>query len=432
MTRKPDIKGLGEYFRVSDKNSPRFFAGRQKLVSAIEGTVEKLRDDIEKFPISEVHPNQSTWLIQGAPGAGKTTLQWYLRKRWAVEQNGPVVVDVRLSQLSDQHELTVQIANAMLPGGADVLMVERTVTHSAGVNVKINASRTTSESTRRGPLELSDLLRLYHRPRLHWLRRLLPFGRRKTVKPRPIVLMLDEIQAMSAEAGEVLHDLHVGIAGLPLIPLLAGLAWSQERLAQAGISRFSYGSLHHLQTLGPLQPEEAAESVRLMLKSYYVTGKETEEIADWFARLSDGWPQHLYHYMGALASELAAKGGNFSEISRDSIQAVGDLRRQSYYRARLQNSNIGMLTRILADVAKLVGEKGCNYEELIKILNGRRWQEDLEPADVMPEDMKPQEFVQEMMRIGLIHRVDDKIIIPIPSFRQYLINRPYKRGKATR
>ena len=409
---------------MSDKNSPRFFAGRQKLVSAIEGTVEK--HDIEKFPISEVHPNQSTWLIQGAPGAGKTTLQWYLRKRWAAEQNCPVVVDAKLSQLSDQHELTVQIANAMLPDGADLLMAERTVTHSVGVNAKINVSRMSTESTQPRPLKLRDLLRLYRQPRLHWLRKLLPFGRRKTVKPRPIVLMLDEIQAMSAEAGKVLHDLHVGIAGLPLIPLLAGLAWSQERLAQAGISRFSYGSLHHMQTLEPLRPEEAAESVKLMLKSYYVTGKETEEIADWVARLSDGWPQHLYHYMGALASELAASGGSLSEINRGSVQTVGDSRRQSYYLARLQNSNIGMLTRILADVAKLIGDKGCNYEELIKMLNGRRWQEDLEPADVMPEDMKPQEFVQEMTRVGLIHRVDDKIIIPIPSFRQYLINRPCK------
>ncbi len=421
MTREPDIKGLGEFFREGDKNSPRFFAGRQELVFAIEETVERLRDDIEKFPISEVHPNQSTWLIQGAPGAGKTTLQWYLRKRWAAEQNGPIVVDARLSQLSDQHELTVQIANAMLPGGADVLMAERTVTHSIGVDAKINASRTSTESTRRGPLELSDLLRLYHKPRLRWLRKLLPFGRRKSVKPRPIVLMLDEIQAMSAEADEVLHDLHVGIKGLPLIPLLAGLAWSQERLAQAGISRFSYSNLHHVQTLGPLRPEEAAESVKLMLKSYYVTGKETEEIADWVARLSDGWPQHLYHYMGALASELAAKRGNLSEINRDSVQAVGDSRRQSYYLARLQDKLVVEHTGVLAHVAKAIGDNGCRYKELVKILDNLSWQKSSEPDEVMPEGMKAREFIQEMIRSGIAHRIGKQVTIPIPSFRRFLI-----------
>ena len=71
MKHEPDIEGLEDFFHEGDKNSPRFLAGRREIISAIEETVDKLCKQIDQLPVSEVHPKQSTWLIQGAPGAGK-------------------------------------------------------------------------------------------------------------------------------------------------------------------------------------------------------------------------------------------------------------------------------------------------------------------------------------------------------------------------
>ena len=421
MTSEPDIKGLEGFYADGDKNSPRFFAGREELISAIETTVDKLRDDIEQLPIEEVSSAQRTWLIQGAPGVGKAALQWYLRDRWLADKDSPIVVNALLGELADRDKLTAKVANSMLPKDEDQLRSERTVSHTAGVQTKLTATRITSESIPRGALDLIDLQRLYQKPRLHWLRRLLPSTHSKVVEPRPIVLIIDEIQAMNSEAGEVLHDLHVGDAGLPVVLLLAGLAWSRERLREAGISRFNTGKMSHVQTLTPLRPEEATESVKLMLKAYYVTGKEIEDIACWIAGMSDGWPQHLRHYTRALAGELASKKGNLSEVDRDWIQAEGDAKRQSYYLDRLQGTLVVDHSGVLAQAAKTIGGSGCRYKELVKTLDNHRWRKNSEPDEVMPENMEPRAFVQEMIQSGIAHRTGKQVTIPIPSFRRFLI-----------
>ena len=421
MKHEPDIKGLEDFFHEGDKNSPRFFAGRREIISAIEETVDKLCKQIDQLPVSEVHPKQSTWLIQGAPGAGKTTLQWHLRDRWLANKGGPVVVEGVLGEMSDRHLLTTDIANAVMPKGAELLMASRTVSRSAGVEAKVTFSRTTSDSVQRGPLTLTDLRKLYRSSRFPWLRCFLSFGRRKTTKPRPVVLMLDEIQSMEPEADNLIRDLHAGIRGVPIVLLLAGLAWSRERLKEAGVSRFATDNIGHVQTLAPLQPEEAAESVKLMLEEHYVTGDETEDIASWIAGLSDGWPQHLHHYMRALAGELAAKGGNLSEVNRDWIQAEGDAKRQAYYLDRLQGARIIRRKGVLADVARFIGDDGCLYNELEDLLESRRWQCAIESADVMPKNMEPSEFIQEMIRSGIAHSMGARVTIPIPSFRRFLI-----------
>ena len=421
MTNEPDIKGLQKFFNKGDKNSPQFFAGRQELISAIESTVDELREQIDQLPISDVHPKQSTWLIQGAPGAGKTTLQWYLRDRWIADKNGPIVVEGVLGEVHDRHQLTVDIANAMLPKGAELLMTSRTVARYAGVNAKVTLGRTTSESMQRGALTLTDLRTLYHSPRFPWFRRLLSFGRHKTTKPRPIVLMLDEIQSMEAETDNLIRDLHAGIRGVPILLLLAGLVWSRERLKEAGVLRFVTDKAGHVQTLAPLQPEEAAESVKLMLKEHYVTGNEIEDIASWIARLSDGWPQHLHHYMRALAGELVVKKGNLSEVNRDCIQAEGDAKRQSYYLDRLQDTRVVEHSGVLAQAARTIGDSGCRYKELVRTLNGYHRREDSEPDEVLPENMKPRAFIREMIRSGIAHRISKQVKIPIPSFKQFLI-----------
>ncbi len=430
MTNEPDIKGLEEFYTEGDKNSPQFFAGRRKLIAAIETTMDKLRNDVKRLPILDVHPKQQTWLIQGAPGAGKTALQWYLRDRWLADKDGPVVVNALLGDLADRDKLTATIANSILPQGEDQLRTERTVSHTAGVQTKVAASRTTSESIPRGALDLVDLQRLYQKPRMYWLRRLLPFNHRKVAKPRPVVLIIDEIQAMNSEAGEVLLDLHMGVRGLPVILLLAGLAWSLERLREAGISRFNIGKMSRLQTLALLQPEEAAESVKFMLQAYHVTGKETEEIASWIAGLSNGWPQHLRHYMRELAGELAAKDGNLSEVNRDWIKAEGDKKRQAYYVARLESTSVGTYKSLLKDVAHFIGEGGCGYRELGDMLESRQWERGTPSEDAMPKNMEPEEFIREMIRAGLIHKVDAEVIIPIPSFRKFMIERSRHRKGA--
>ena len=133
VTVEPDIKGRDKFYDQGDKNSPQFFAGRRELISAIETTVDNLRDDIGRLLIAKVTSNQKTWLIQGAPGAGKTALQQYLSERWEADKDGSVVVNALLGELTDRDKLTAKIANSMLPKGEDQLRTEHTVSRTAGL-----------------------------------------------------------------------------------------------------------------------------------------------------------------------------------------------------------------------------------------------------------------------------------------------------------
>ena len=75
----------------------------------------------------------------------------------------------------------------------------------------------------------------------------------------------------------------------------------------------------------------------------------------------------------------------------------------------------------MADIARFIGISDCGYSELVKMLNGRRWQEGIDPSEVMPEGMKPQEFIQDMIRSDMIHSNDHMLQIPTPSFRRFLM-----------
>ena len=80
---------------------------------------------------------------------------------------------------------------------------------------------------------------------------------------RPVVLFIDEIQSLPAsmDAPEVraLRNLHLGTHGAPVLAVLAGLAHAKDVLADVGIL---YPGSRSVLPLGPLSPDEAAESAR--------------------------------------------------------------------------------------------------------------------------------------------------------------------------
>ena len=243
---------------------------------------------------------------------------------------------------------------------------------------------------------------------------------RTAVKFQPVVLLIDEIQNLRPESEWLLERLHLGKHGLPIFAVLAGLAWSRTRLRKAGISRFAKG---HVKTLGPLAEEEVAEAIRRMLEEHDIEGFQDADIAGKIAKWSNGWPQHLSSYMCVLASELAAKDGALDKVDEDKVRTVGDNDRWVYYEERLQDSSIRACLNLLANVAETIGQDGCSEFELLDLLGKKRWNENASNLLVMPENMTPQGFIDEMARSGIIHNEHSLITIPIPSFRQHLVDK---------
>ena len=430
MLSKEKKQSLERIGRRTDKAHALYFVGRQDIITEIEGTVSDMQELIgERSPaeIAESGINlsdQLTWLVQGAPGAGKTALHSHLQLTWAKQADSPIAFKVNTKDLKNEVSLTELIANHIKKGGAEILNRIRVLELGGGFRwFGLEANVKTTESHQRGPLTLRDLWRLYDKGLPDFIKEQFheKYNLEQTVaKFRPVVLMIDEVQALEPDEESMLRHLHLGDHGLPIFVVMAGLAWSRTRLRKAGISRFAKG---HVRTLEPLADKEVAEAVRRMLVEHGIVGHRDADIAKKIAKWSNGWPQHLHNYMCVLALELAAKDGELDMVDEDKVRDVGNHDRWVYYEERLQDSSIRACFNLLADVAETIGQDGCSEFELLDLLGKRRWDKNTSNLLVMPENMTPQEFIDEMARSGIIHNEHSRITIPIPSFRQHLIDK---------
>ncbi len=427
MLNEEQIRSLRKIENRTDKEHALYFVGRQDIITGIENTVAELQESIagrtaaELFAADVPLSDQRTWLVQGAPGAGKTALQTHLRQIWGQRENGPIAIQVSIRDLKDESVLTQKIADRISHRGAALLTQVRNLELAGrltleGGEIGVKTDKAKQSET----LRLGDLWRLYDRGLWARIRSHLSDQYRSEASAlRPVVLLFDEIQKLHPQGEELLLDLHLGSHGLPMVAVLAGLAWSRARLKEAGLSRFSYG---HVRTLAPLAEPEAADAVHCLLQDHHIKGYQDVDIAGKIARWSNGWPQHLQNYISALAGEVADRKGDLTQLDEARIRREGDLARKSYYQERLTDSRITACENLLADVAVMIGPNGTSESKLLKLLRQRTWDEEREPADLMPEDMKSREFIDELIRSGIIHRENRRIMIPIPSFRQYLID----------
>ncbi len=430
MLSEEKKQSLIEISERSDKAPALYFVGRREVISEIEktvGQIDKLIRDRSPAEIVESGINlsdQLTWLVQGAPGAGKSALQSHLRMTWAKQADSPIAFKVSTKDLKNEASLTELIANNIKKGGAEILNRIRVLELGGSFRwVGLGGDVKTTEAQQRGPLTMRDLWRLYDKSLSDFIKEQFPekyYLEQTAAKFRPVVLMIDEIQNLKPAGEGLLEHLHLGDHGLPILSVLAGLAWSQSRLAEAGISRLSD---EHVETLGALAKEETTEALRRMLEEHDIVGFQDAEIVEKIARWSNGWPQHLHNYMRAFAGELARKEGLLDEVDETEVRKVGGRRRKNYYVQRLMNSSIRVCVNLLADVTEMVGEDGCMEFELLDMLDEKRWVKKKSHSMVMPENMMPREFIDEMIRSGIVHHDNDRITIPIPSFRQHLIDR---------
>ncbi len=428
MLNEEQIRSLRKIENRTDKEHALYFVGRQDIITGIENTVAELQELItgrtaaELFAADVTLSDQRTWLVQGAPGAGKTALQTHLRQIWGQRENGPIAIQVSIRDLKDESVLTHKIADRISHQGAALLTQVRNLELSgqltlAGGGITVKTDRAKQSET----LRLGDLWRLYDRGLWARIRAYLPDQYRSEASVlRPVVLLFDEIQKLHPEGEELLLHLHLGEHGLPMVAVLAGLAWSRARLKEAGLSRFSYG---HVRTLAPLAETEAADAVHRLLQDHHIKGYQDVDIAGKIARWSNGWPQHLQNYISALAGEVADRKGDLTQLDEVRIRRKGDLARKSYYQERLTDSRIRACENLLAEVAEVIGEGGTKESTLLSLLDERSWEVKLHPADKMPQHMESQEFIDQMVKNGMVHSEDGRIVIPIPSFRQHLIDR---------
>ena len=95
MTEKqngPDLEQAKAYSMPWERLSPPFFVGRKEVINQIENCCRLAKQKIAANEPGQDFASGLTFLIQGAPGAGKTSLLSHLRKSCAIQPDGPMVL----------------------------------------------------------------------------------------------------------------------------------------------------------------------------------------------------------------------------------------------------------------------------------------------------------------------------------------------------
>ena len=390
----PDLDGLRFFSEPSDRERAAFFVGRAGEIEDIERALARALRHARAGQRSA----GATRLIQGAPGAGKSALLAHLEEKWAqAGGQAPYVLSVYLEELADPDRIAQAIAARLDPRRAE--RFRRTETRSGSSGISGVGGAWAAETA--PPAGFGALVQMF--PPERW--------------ERPLCLLVDEVQNLESGQAGVIRRLHEGVGGLPIVPVLAGLANSSHVLAKRGISRLSVGTVH---MLGRLEPGQSAESVKMMLERFRVEAAEVEA-ARWVAlleELSDRWPQHLRNGMRALANGLLASGGALASVDEKAVLAGAEERRLDSYRARRSPEMLGS-GLLLAAAMEAVPEDGLGYVETLRVIEENAgaasgWR--------LPAGMGPEEYLDHLVHRGALQ--DDgtgRLACPIPSLRRFLI-----------
>ncbi len=280
-----------------DRGPAAFFHGREDIISRFETVLSE----------STTLKAGATFLIQGAPGAGKTALLDQLRlvaedRKWkTAEIDAPALWDVKtLRESIPDRNILKKLSGKVNAGLPEVGSIEISVKDSAET-----------------------------------IKKVLKSGR------KPLLLILDEAQMLGGSnkpvgqqhtvAANVLKAIHNGRLDRPVILLAAGLGTTKSAFNSLGISRFEGESLINL---GRLDKDSEYEVIRDWLTE---AGGAIDDPTPWIETISEqthGWPQHIISYIKPATSYVKSNNHQMTDAGLRIVLEKGAERRAMCYRQR--------------------------------------------------------------------------------------------------
>ena len=370
-----------------DRGPAWFFHGRQEELNRFSRVLRYARQERKG----------TMFLLQGAPGAGKTALLHECKKRavysgWGVAHIGP-------RALGKRSELAADL------GKSYVTMKSRNV----GIDGQVGYSGWLAGFVR-GAWGLT--LEYGGRSEGEILR--------SVAKRRGLVLILDEAQDLQ-ETGKIsieMHDairttlrqIHNGDIGAPVVLLAGGLGSTARVLESFGISRFDRRFVHQL---GSLSTDEGRSVLTDWLVNAGGIPADHENLPKWIDTLvaeCHDWPQHLVVYAQAAGEWLAANGHEMGLSVPQEVLAAGKKTREEYYLERISKLSRAE-TMVLANL--LTEKEQDPYLTKVEIIEA--YSRDL-PSE------QSTEIFQGLLHKGVVAE-DPKqhLMVPVPSMRSWLV-----------
>ncbi len=398
-----------ESFLVQTEGAPPpVFVGRVGVLEDIALAAEQAW----KGPGSGLHGmEKATRIVQGAPGAGKSSiLNEITRSPERLRRKGvpvPMVVMLKSGDIEEPVDILEPLARRINSSAAGDFLsrYSRTIAGEAGVGlgpVRVGGRVETSAETAR--------------PRARWNL----FGawvEQNGGFDRPIVLTIDEAQRFDYERkhpiAKLFQSLHDG-CGLPIVLVLAGLSDTEYSAGRMDLTRIPVGQVHNI---GCFPDHEVGEFMARSCAHFGIDIAGFEQEVSRLAEPCEGWPRHLHIVLKALGSE-ALKTGNLGQVEWRTVFDNGRAGREAYY-ASQQSEQMEISARLTANVMSVL-DIGINRPDVIDLIEKNIGEH---PSDRLPTDIKTaEEFLIHLLHRGALQRDSRKLYTcPIPSFRAYLL-----------
>lgn len=326
---------------ILDRGRAEFFHGRRTILAHFQRTCEgAIRVK-----------GGTTFLVHGAPGAGKTALLSECAD--AAARNGWLVApDVVHLAFADERRMKHEMAEL------------RTLQTKDGEDVYTDVPQRAKGWRPFQVLADGD---------------------------QPLLLVTDEAQNLrilsdrpttdpeKAVAVETLSKIHNGKLRRPVILLAGGLSDTESVFANLGIARFAGGCNN---TLGALNDEDTRAVIHDWLIHRGEVLEDTTKWVDAIAQDTHGWPQHIIVYVGHALGRLSLDGRMMTSKGLAHVLKQGRRGRERYYRKRISSFNPVELTALAKALqAAGPGDHVCQhsivqsllatypYEEAIRLFN---------------------------------------------------------------
>ena len=354
-----------------DRGPAKYFHGRRQILS----------DFGEILRYSKQNKWGTTFLIQGAPGAGKTAL---LAKCGELARDrGWKISDIDPPALWNPSELR----------------------QSLGLKIKIEGGSAHVGIPGIGEAEVSA----GRFP--HTMKTLLQKGR------DPLLLTLDEAQTLGKNdvlppdqahtASSVLNAIHNGKLNKPVLLLAAGLGTTTESFRSFGISRFEGNALMELGALG-----KGAE--RAILHDWLTEDGGTEgDTTVWIDSVTQethGWPQHILSYVKPALNQLHATKGEMTAEGLNAVLEAGRAGRDAYYKQRAQGFYRKQLHCIARSIVDVPAGSRVDHAVIISSLLQDYGHNEAE------------KIFRRALHKGILDERDNSFVVPIPSMHDWLVS----------
>ena len=285
---------------IEDRGEAKYFHGRKGI----------LADFKERLKFAEQDPKKgTTFLIQAAPGAGKSALLYKCAE--LAEGQGWETLKINTKALWDTDAMC-----QILEGGWKHLLDEIAVNAGFDKWIQIQGA---------AKFKLPD----------HTPQSIIKQGK------DPLLFLLDEAQTLGTGMASTdvryetvkvfLDSLHNGGMGRPVMLAVAGLSSTADAFEGMDVSRFKDNCYVEL---GPLKPEAERAVIKDWLKKEGRAKGDPTPWIDAIARETYGWPQHVAAYAQSAALQVRTDKRLMTPRGLQAVLKVGRRQRTKFYETR--------------------------------------------------------------------------------------------------